>query len=259
MLGLFSAVPILSAFWIYFDATQHQIGRVTDAGRLPNYSGLKRGRLLNFSALDWAIGALALWIVCFPWYIIRRPALIERANESPVPARNRPAGFLLLALASVVALSLYGFIPVSALLGSLSASNGPVGTGLAVAPGLPVPQPAQVHRLSETRAQFLAAVDEKISGPRIAGNPFKFVGQRVDLHCNVVNVVDFDGQPASNLLCGEANILLTGDVSRLEGGQSIRVLGMVTEPQPGVNTFGGVARFPTVVARWVDMARAAEE
>lgn len=58
----FACLWILSAFWVYYDATKHQIGHVRDTGAVPNYSGVARGRFSNHSALNWAFGALLLWI-----------------------------------------------------------------------------------------------------------------------------------------------------------------------------------------------------
>ena len=49
----------------------------------------------------------------------------------------------------------------------------------------PVPEPTQ-HELTrlEQKQDFLASVDESISGARIAGNAYKFVGKNVDLRCS---------------------------------------------------------------------------
>ena len=50
---IMSAVQLLSAIWVFFDARQKLI-------RKP---------------LRWAIGSLILWIVIFPWYLVRRQKL----------------------------------------------------------------------------------------------------------------------------------------------------------------------------------------
>jgi hypothetical protein len=50
---IMSAVQLLSAIWVFFDARQRLI-------RKP---------------LRWAVGSLILWIVIFPWYLIRRKKL----------------------------------------------------------------------------------------------------------------------------------------------------------------------------------------
>ncbi len=41
---------------------------------------------------------------------------------------------------------------------------------------------------AEIKRQYIASANESISGAMIAGNPFKYVGQRVDLHCTVESI-----------------------------------------------------------------------
>ena len=113
-----------------------------------------------------------------------------------------------------------------------------------------------------TRAQqkqiFLQGVDESISGARIAGNPYKFVGDKVDLHGTVMNVLD---DSSFNFSTGdidsgdEAVILVTtdrGGASQLEAGQALRILGVVQQPTAGTNAMGGSMNFPTVQAKFME-------
>lgn len=72
------AVLVVSAVWVYIDATGHKIGKVKDAGGL-----------FNMSAGAWCVVTLLLWIVGFPSYLIKRGALIERAKTSPIEVKGR--------------------------------------------------------------------------------------------------------------------------------------------------------------------------
>ncbi len=74
------AVIALTPIWVYLDATKHKIGKVE------GISGLT-----NNSAGVWGIVTLGLWIVTFPLYLIKRKALIERAQEHPVEVKGRAA------------------------------------------------------------------------------------------------------------------------------------------------------------------------
>jgi hypothetical protein len=110
-------------------------------------------------------------------------------------------------------------------------------------------------RLAEKR-EFIQGVNESISGAMIAGNKLKYVGDDVDLHCTVDNVVDSSNFNAD---CGEDSdgmpaILLIqyDDTSSLDKGQAIRVLGTVEDPTEGVNGFGGETTFPTVKAEFME-------
>jgi hypothetical protein len=123
-----------------------------------------------------------------------------------------------------------------------------------VAPPVPTPDPEQL--VLQDRQEFLAGVDESISGARIAGNPYKFVGTRVDLHGTVGKIVD---RNVFNFASSDANLAVVGDASDLEAGQWIRVVGVVAPPQEGVNLFGGVTNFPTVVSKWIEIGRAARQ
>jgi hypothetical protein len=72
------AIIVVSAVWVYMDATGHKIGRVKEAGGL-----------FNMSAGAWSVVTMFLWIVGFPAYLIKRSALIERAETTPVEVGGR--------------------------------------------------------------------------------------------------------------------------------------------------------------------------
>jgi len=58
-----------SSGWVYADAKNLGVKK-----------GLVKG-LANMSPMSWFIACLLLWIVAFPFYLIKRPAL-KRASES---------------------------------------------------------------------------------------------------------------------------------------------------------------------------------
>ena len=82
----------VSAFWVYWDATGHKIGK------LPDEKGT-----FNISAGSWAMVTLLLWIVGFPAYLINRSRLIEKAKESPVDSKLRYGGATVLAVLALCA------------------------------------------------------------------------------------------------------------------------------------------------------------
>jgi len=58
-----------SSGWVYGDAKN---------------IGVKRGQvkgLTNMSPMGWFVACLLIWVVAFPFYLVKRPAL-KRANES---------------------------------------------------------------------------------------------------------------------------------------------------------------------------------
>lgn len=75
---IFVAIVVVSAIWVYVDATGHKIGKVKEAGGL-----------FNMSAGAWSVVTMFLWIVGFPAYLIKRSALIERAGSAPVEVGGR--------------------------------------------------------------------------------------------------------------------------------------------------------------------------
>lgn len=70
--------------------------------------------------------------------------------------------------------------------GDSSGSNNSSTASQTQPPATPTPKP--VTR-AELKREFLATVDESISGAMIADSPYKYVGKHVDLHCTVSDVV----------------------------------------------------------------------
>lgn len=122
----------------------------------------------------------------------------------------------------------------------------------------PTPRPPSYkQRLAIEKRAFLASVDESISGGQIAGNPYKYVGARVDFHCTVADIPAPDFFNAS---CGtEADgytpaviVIEYAGTSNLDQGQAVRVIGTVKSPIEGTNQMGGSMSFPTVRARFME-------
>lgn len=110
-------------------------------------------------------------------------------------------------------------------------------------------------RKAEKR-EFLAGVNESISGAMIVGNKLKYVGDDVDLHCTVYTIIDAS---SFNAECGEDDdgmpiviVIQYDDTSSLDKGQAVRILGTVEDPAEGVNGYGGEATFPTVKAEFME-------
>jgi hypothetical protein len=117
------------------------------------------------------------------------------------------------------------------------------------------PDPAPQLSRKEQKRNFLATVDESISGARIEGNPYKFVGTNVELHCVISNIPQADflnaACPPGDYGLGP-NIVVQVDTRSLEKGQHIRVIGTVVEPMQGNNAMGGEGHFPTVKAEFME-------
>jgi hypothetical protein len=118
----------------------------------------------------------------------------------------------------------------------------------------PPPTPKPLSR-QELKREFLKTVDESLSGARIAGNPYKFVGKHVDLHCTVENIPQEDFFNAS---CGtdddgdSVTLVIETNTKQLEPGQAVRVIGSVDQPMEGNNAMGGEGHFPTVQAQFME-------
>ena len=96
---------------------------------------------------------------------------------------------------------------------------------------------------------------DRREGARIEGNPYKFVGKNVDLHCVVSDVPDariVNATCPPNEYGGGPNIVVETDSRGLEKGQSIRVIGTVVDPIEGNNAMGGQMKFPTVKAEFME-------
>lgn len=88
-----TTVLVVSAVWVYWDATSHGIGKVPGK------------RWFNQSAGSWSIVVLLLWIVGFPTYVLKRGELIRRAAEHPVAHRGRTVKLAMLAAAGATVLA----------------------------------------------------------------------------------------------------------------------------------------------------------
>lgn len=123
---------------------------------------------------------------------------------------------------------------------------------------VPAPSPSATSAPQGRQAQeqqFLAGVDKTISGAAIAGNATKYVGDSVDIHCTIASIVDEDSFDAR---CGEQNgvpaILQVDfdDTISLNQGQTVRIMGIVEQPQTGVNDAGKKVTYPAVKAEFVE-------
>ena len=72
----------ICAALVYYDAASNKIGRHAD-GSSSFFS------LSSCSSGMWDFATAACWLIIFPLYLIKRPALINKANESPI----EPSGF----------------------------------------------------------------------------------------------------------------------------------------------------------------------
>jgi hypothetical protein len=81
------AIIVISALWVYWDATGNRIGKIPGAGGV-----------LNMSAGAWAVVTMFLWIIGFPIYLIKRSTLIEKAKSQPVEVKGRLVKLVILAI-----------------------------------------------------------------------------------------------------------------------------------------------------------------
>jgi hypothetical protein len=126
--------------------------------------------------------------------------------------------------------------------------------GVAIIVAAYIPLAVHADTTAQKKAAFIKTVDESISGARLAGNPYKFVGKHVDLHCTVSGIND---PSFFNAACGddqvERAIVILHSSKQLEQGQEVRVLGPVESPQSGdVEGQGGSATFAVVKALYLE-------
>ena len=121
-----------------------------------------------------------------------------------------------------------------------SESNSPENTA-------PLQTDAPDQGVPDAKAEFISKVDGSLTPELVIGNPMKYVGINVSWNCTILNVVN-DGTAAANALCGSGkDIVLTGEnVKNFDAHQNIDILGTVSEPQAGTNTYGGESKFPTI-------------
>lgn len=124
-----------------------------------------------------------------------------------------------------------------------------------VAPARPssIRQTDVTPTVEQRKAAFLANVDESISISDIAGGPYKYVGDRVDLHGAVGNIID-EGTLDLVDSAGSAVVVIGADTSSLQTGQSLRVVGIVSKPIEGTNVMGGRGNFAAVTQYYVQCA-----
>jgi len=84
---LIAVIIVVSALWVYWDATANKIGKIPGAGGL-----------FNMSAGAWSVVTMFLWIIGFPAYLIKRSTLIERAQNQPVVVSGRIVKMIILAV-----------------------------------------------------------------------------------------------------------------------------------------------------------------
>jgi hypothetical protein len=104
----------------------------------------------------------------------------------------------------------------------------------------------------------LKTVDEDISGADIAGNPYKYEGDNVELHCAIASIPssDFFNASCGTQADGTPAIIVVEapgyDITSMTKGESIRILGTVQSPTQGTNGFGAQENFPTVSIVYAD-------
>ena len=72
-LGYAIIIVTLSPVWVYIDATNKRIGKISN-----------RKGILNQHAAVWAIACLVIWPVAFPAYLVKREELIALAKQHPI-------------------------------------------------------------------------------------------------------------------------------------------------------------------------------
>ncbi len=94
-LSLPVVIPVMilvSALWVF-----------QDADRIRREKGLANGPE-HESPLAWAAAVLFLWIVAFPYYLVKRDVALQRAPGDP-PDTRKPGRLILAFLATLVALA----------------------------------------------------------------------------------------------------------------------------------------------------------
>lgn len=100
MTGLLMAMlSVAAAFWMYFDATKHGIGKDPS-----------KPSLWQPSAGGWAAWGIVCWPLGLPIYLFRRASLIETAKQYPITPKDKTRSLAILSIASlsILALNLSG-------------------------------------------------------------------------------------------------------------------------------------------------------
>lgn len=124
-----------SAAWVFYDARRLDVGRDTSGPR-------------KTSPLIWALGCLLLWIIVFPWYLIKRPSFVAQNSvpawptgypgsqgaASPSSSVSSPTTNAVIVLTAGAGLVLGSFLPwatvVAPLVGTISRSGMDGGDGI---------------------------------------------------------------------------------------------------------------------------------
>ena len=106
------AVVVLSAIWVYHDATSNRIGRIEPVLGTSILRTRARPGFFNLSAGGWFIAVLGLWIVSLPAYLLKRQDLIDLARNEPVDTRNAAGKTILLGLTGTALLASAWFLVV---------------------------------------------------------------------------------------------------------------------------------------------------
>jgi hypothetical protein len=133
--------------------------------------------------------------------------------------------------------------------------------GIAVVASGAVAAPASAGWFKEspkvTKAEFLKGVDKSITGKRIIGNPAKFIGKKVRLKGQVINVPEegqFNFMPVGADEAGWP-IHVDGDTSKIEAEQWIWVIGTIEDPVEVENALGGTVKLPAITAEFIEKGK----
>lgn len=107
--------------------------------------------------------------------------------------------------------------------------------------------------LAMSKAQEFAAIDPSITPTKLVGNPDKYAGKYVKLHCTVMNVNQVQSMAMANVMCGQDQstaIEMYGSrssVGRWDAGDQINVIGWVKGGvDDAVSGSGGQVHFALV-------------
>jgi len=116
------------------------------------------------------------------------------------------------------------------------------------APATPTPTATPL-----TASLLMREVRNDVTPELIAGNASKYVGSYVLIECQIRNVIGSGDDKEANASCtgvpgqgNESALVITGNVGNFDAGQTVTILGQVSEPSEGTNTFGTSTTFPTV-------------
>jgi hypothetical protein len=102
-----------------------------------------------------------------------------------------------------------------------------------------------------TKAEEFARIDPSITAEKLVGNPQKYAGKYVKLHCTVHDVQSDGSSAFANADCGQEDgplITVYGSITKnFDAGQAINFIGWVKGGVSGeVSGSGGEMQFATV-------------